>query len=255
MYEKEFEIARKAVTEAGNMLASIGGHVLVCSSDGRDIKLKADKDSEKIIVDYLKEFDYPILSEEVGEILGGNEKFRWIVDPLDGTANYSRGIYELSCVSVALWRGNEPVFGVVNRFAAGEIYSGIIGDGAWKNDIPIKVSDVCEVPKAILATGFPLKRDYSSESLLSFIKSAQTFKKVRMLGSAAIMGALVAEGKVDAYMEEHIMLWDVAASAAIVMAAGGAADIKLLKNNECICTLFANDALRREYINICAQGI
>lgn len=99
-----------------------------------------------------------------------------------------------------------------------------------------------------MATGFPVKRDYGTESLASFIQNVQSFKKIRMLGAAAIMGSFVADGRIDAYTEEQIMLWDVAASSAIVTSAGGIADVIPLKENKCICRLFANRELYEEYM-------
>ncbi len=79
----------------------------------------------------LSETGYPILSEECGEISSGAvSQFYWIIDPLDGTVNYWKGLKELACVSVALWDQNEPVLGVIYRFESDELYCGVVGDGA-----------------------------------------------------------------------------------------------------------------------------
>ena len=170
----------------------------------------------------------------------------WIIDPLDGSANYWKGMRELTCLSIALWKDGKPVLGVIYRFEREELFSGIVGEGAWLNDEPIVTSATEQIQNAFLATGFPVKRSYDSASLENFVKQVQNFKKVRMLGAAAVMGAFVACGRVDAYMEEAIMLWDIAASAALVLAAGGVAEVKIQDDFKCICRLFANDALRNE---------
>lgn len=248
IYEKEYKLAMQAAVQAGQYLDALGD-VVVDSQQGKDIKLQADKKSEKLIIDILQETGIPVLSEEcgfVGEYKDGRE---WIIDPLDGTANFSKGIRELACVSVALWENGKPVLGVVNRFYQKEIYSGIVGEGAWLNGEVIHTSNVEHMEDAVLATGFPVKRNYDQESLNEFITKVQNFKKIRMLGTAAIMGALVADGKIDAYTEEQIMLWDIAASSAIVKAAGGEAQIQMLGQYQCICKLFANNTLFCSYQN------
>jgi myo-inositol-1(or 4)-monophosphatase len=135
----------------------------------------------------------------------------------------------------------------VYRFFTDEMYSGIVGTGAWKNEMPITTTGETNIGKAFLATGFPVKRDYSKTSLDGFVRDVQRFKKVRMLGAAAVMGSLVAEGKLDVYMEDEIMLWDIAASSAIVKAAGGCIRIEYLPEYKCICKLFANDELLENY--------
>lgn len=255
MYEQEFELAIKAATLAGEHLLS-HYQPRVDSQAGKDIKLNADRESENIIITTLAESGYSLLSEERGFITGKTKQngLRWIIDPLDGTANYWRGITELACVSVALWNVDSPVLGVVNRFSQGEVYCGVVGEGAWLNDKPIHTSDVTCLNNAFLATGFPVKRDYSEASLGNFIKQVQVCKKIRMLGTAAIMGALLAAGKFDIYIEDRIMLWDIAASAALVQAAGGAADLKLLPDNQCLCRLFANRHLQFALANLIKTG-
>ena len=246
MYKAEYKLAMEAALRAGEFLED-NYNPEVDSQIGKDIKLSSDKKSEAMIIDILSTTNIPILSEECGMIGTDINSKMWIVDPLDGTANYWKGMKELACVSVALWENGVPVLGVINRFHQKEIYSGIVGEGAWMNGEPIAASKVENVADAVLATGFPVKRDYTSESLNDFICQVQNFKKVRMLGTAAIMGAFVAIGRVDAYREEQIMWWDIAASAAIVKAAGGTVDINMLADNQCICNLFANEALYNHF--------
>lgn len=214
--------------------------------DGKDIKLSSDKMSEKIIMDILEESNIPILSEEYG-FKGTEGELCWIVDPLDGTINYFKGLDDFACVSVALWEKGRPVLGVVYRFMKDELFCGAEGVGAFLNDMEMKPSDIKETSQAVMATGFPVKRSYDTESLSKFVKQVQCFKKVRMLGAAALMGTFVACGRLDTYFEDEIMLWDVAAAVAIVNAAGGATSLELLDDNKCLCKCFATKALMEDY--------
>lgn len=242
---KELDLAIKAAKAAGEFLAK-RENVHVEMLEGKDIKLSSDKMSEKIIMDILREGGLPILSEEYGRTEESGNEY-WIIDPLDGTINYYKGLDEMACVSIALWRDNRPSVGVVYRFIQDELFYGEEGKGAYLNGQPINPSDIREISQAVLATGFPVKRSYDTDSLTAFIKQVQDFKKVRMLGTAAIMGVFVACGRFDVYLEEEIMIWDVAAAVAITKAAGGYASLKLLDNNKCICRCFATRELADDF--------
>jgi fructose-1,6-bisphosphatase/inositol monophosphatase family enzyme len=184
---------------------------------GRDVKLDSDRLAENIILESLGG-ELAILTEESG-LHGAVTLLRWIVDPLDGSMNFLRGV-PFCCVSIGLWQGMQPVLGVIYDFNRNEIFTGIVGEGAWLNDDPIHVS-VFGKEKGILCTGLPVSTDFSSGALAQFIDEAQVYKKVRLLGSAALSLAYIAAGRVDAYRERDIKIWDVAAGIAIVQAAGG----------------------------------
>lgn len=151
---------------------------------------------------------------------GGDYEYTWIVDPLDGSINYSEGI-PLSCVSVGLWQNTSPILGVIYDFNRDLLYEGVIGRGAWLNKYPIRVKPYRCSAKAILCTGFPASMDFSKLEMISFITRVKKFRKIRMFGSAALSLAFVASGKVDAYYENNVKIWDVAAGLALVKAAGG----------------------------------
>lgn len=248
MYQKELDLAVRAAKAAGGILKQ-RGNISIDSTAGKDLKLSTDKESERVILRMLRaETGYPILSEECGVVEGQDlDGYRWIVDPLDGTVNYYKNMPELSCVSVALWKGDTPKLGVIYRYALDELYWGAARAGAYCNGLPLLPSQTGKIRDAVVATGFPTHRDYHSGSLMPFLRAVQQFKKVRMLGAAAIMGAFVAAGKVDVYYEDHIMLWDIAAAAAIVSAAGGVSQIELLNQNMCVCKLFANRTLMEDF--------
>lgn len=193
----------------------------VLKDSGKDIKSAADLAAEQAIFEILDPLQYLTLSEETRNNTALQSGKCWIVDPLDGTLNFTRGL-PLFCVSIGLWQGGEPVLGVIYDPVSERLYSGVVGSGAWCNGEPISVANVGDPGHAVLCTGFPSGRSYSADSLTRFVASVQKFKKIRLLGSAALCLAFVAAGYVDAYCEDDIWLWDVAAGLALVKAAGGA---------------------------------
>jgi myo-inositol-1(or 4)-monophosphatase len=217
------EVAKDTAFKAGSTLIEKQNLARqVQQSYTHDVKIKGDFLSESIIVNSLQQHSsFPILSEEAGMIgKFDREQYLWVVDPLDGSLNYSQGI-PLCCISIALWKGSEPVLGVIFDFNRDELFSGIIGVGAWLNETSIKTSETTKKKEAILCTGFPIRTDFSDDGITQFVLQVQSYKKVRLLGSAALSLAYVACGRVDAYMEENIMVWDVSAGCALVKAAGG----------------------------------
>ena len=144
----------------------------------------------------------------------------WLIDPLDGTFNYSRGIPHC-CVSIALMEGSTPRLGVIYDFLHERVFSGANGIAASLNGQKLLLNPVPkERAQMVVATGFPVKRILSDEGLLHSFQKLRGFKKVRMFGSASSSLSFVASGNVDVYWEESIMLWDVAAGVAISEAAG-----------------------------------
>jgi len=219
-YKSEFEFAKNIAVKAGRYLEQQTNKA-ISSEIGKDIKLQLDKESEQIIVSELNDkFAHPILSEETG-LVGSKESEApiWIVDPIDGTMNYSRDI-PFACVSIAFWSGKNPVFGIVYDFNRDELFSGYIGAGGWLNDQPIKPGIKKSESRSILATGIPVYMSTSEDKLSVLVKNIQIFKKIRMMGSAALSLAYVACGRFDAYYEESIKLWDVAAGLSLVKAVG-----------------------------------
>ena len=198
----------------------------VRSEQGRDIKIDADFATDaRIHEDLAARSPLPILSEERSSTAAGEGGYRWIVDPVDGSMNFARRI-PFCCVSIALWRGMTPVAGVIHDLSRDEVFSGLVGDGAWLNGEPIAVSDVGDRARAILCSGLPTASVHGAAKLRAFTERAEAYKKLRALGSAALMLAYVACGRCDAYAEDGIAIWDVAAGLAIVRAAGGRFSMK-----------------------------
>ncbi|MFD2206842.1 inositol monophosphatase family protein [Kiloniella antarctica] len=209
----------------------------------RDIKVKGDKFAEKLIISGLKDgSDYPIFSEESGwaDASDDNRKIIWVVDPLDGTFNYSRG-FPSCCTSIALVREGKPILGVIYDFSRDELFWAEEGFGAWLNGKEIKVSSVGFPNESALMTGFPVNRNFSTEALTRTALELGRWKKVRMIGSAALSLAQVACGRADAYHEESIMFWDVAAGLALVEAAGGRVEMSAV-NTEAPRTVWATNS-------------
>jgi len=219
--------AKKAALLAGAFLKKRKqSSVKVNAESVHDVKIAADLEAEDIILDYLKKrSNFSILSEENGLFVGKRRQYTWIVDPLDGSLNYLRGI-PLSCVSIGLWQGESPVLGVVYEFNRSELFSGIVGKGAWLNNRPLKVSATAQKQKAVLCTGFPVNTDFSPGNIRAFAEDIRSYKKIRLLGSAAISIAYVASGRADAYHEKDIMFWDVAGGIPILLGAGGKLNMK-----------------------------
>ena len=188
---------------------------------GREVKIRADRELNKILVGELNKLtSFNIVSEEGNENIIHKNEYNWILDPLDGSLNYMRGI-PMYCISLALWKGFEPVLGVIYDLTKDDIYHGIIGGEAFKNDMKIMVSKISRFSDAVLCTGFPVNFSYTENKIIEFADNVKKYKKIRLFGSAAMSLSLVASGIVDAYIEENIMVWDVAAGIAIVKAAGG----------------------------------
>lgn len=213
-------LAEAAAAEAGAALKAHRAEWSVIAAElGREVKIDADKRAEAIILAALERAaPYPVISEEAGWVRAGAADYVWAVDPLDGSVNYLRG-YPHCAVSIALLRAGEPVLGAVDCFLLGERFAGIEGGGAWLNGAPIAVSEIAEPAAGILQTGVPSRA--SAESMRAFETRLSTWRKVRMIGSAASALAYVAAGRAEAYRESGSMIWDVAAGCALVKAAGG----------------------------------
>ena len=240
----EISIARKASVEAGKILANNKKALNKATFESsKDIKLEADIRAENLIKSILNEESlFPILAEESGKSVDDLGSTFWVVDPLDGTANYSRDI-PICCVSISLIIDLEPVMGVIYDFNNKDLYEGTIFRPASLNGQALNVSSISKPSDGILVTGLPNNTDYSDLAMMKMIKDFQDWKKVRMIGSAAMASAYVASGKADVYKEFGTYLWDVAAGAAIVNAAGGKAEISNLRDNYQVDVHFSNSKI------------
>jgi len=216
----DLALALEAAKAAGDALAERSEAFQGVDSEiGRDVKLKADKAAEAIILGTLQSSSSHAILAEEGGWQGPPSGTAWVVDPLDGSANYLREI-PMCVVSIGLIEDGKPVLGVIYNFNNGDIYAGAVGEGAMLNGNSMRVSDIAEPHRATLATGVPHSEDLTDGDFADLGRSFSEWKKVRMIGSTALSAAYVAAGKYDR-LSESAMLWDIAAGAALVEAAGG----------------------------------
>ena len=237
---KLLDIAKEAALLAGAFLKQNSNNDLkVLLNQGRDIKLQIDQDTENLIKKIIKsKSGLPILAEESGLSEDLGESF-WVIDPLDGTSNFLRDI-PICCVAIAVMHKSSPVLGVINDFHNNDLYYAHQDIPAYRNKEQISVSDIECKSKGTLVTGIPAKEIYSDEEFYEMIGDFQDWKKVRMIGSAALASAYVASGKAETYKENGIFLWDIAAGAAIVKAAGGKVKISDAKKDFRVNAKFSN---------------
>ena len=186
-----------------------------------DIKLRLDKDTQALITrELLAAFpDTSILGEEGA---AGDEKAlcRWIVDPLDGTVNYFYGI-PIFAVSIALQVVGELVLGCVYDPMQDEMFAAVAGGAATCNGRPIHVSNRAQMAQAAVFCGHGAHDGSGEAGIRRFARISSQVRKMRILGSAAVTLCYVAAGRMDAYIESRISLWDFAAARVILEAAGG----------------------------------
>jgi myo-inositol-1(or 4)-monophosphatase len=163
---------------------------------------------------------HTVLGEEGATAEAPVSAFRWIVDPIDGTTNFAHGI-ALFCVSIALEIDGEIRLGVVYDPIGDELFTAERGGGARLNGAPIRVSQSQALIDALLVTGFPYDTEHRARQVRIFGALLERTRGVRRLGSAALDLSYVAAGRFDAFWEEHLHAWDIAAGALLVAEAGG----------------------------------
>ena len=239
------EIAKSATLLAGNFLKEQQDtNLKILTNKARDLKLQIDIDAEEIIKEHIAaNSSLPILAEESGKS-GSLNDFFWVVDPLDGTSNFLRNI-PISCVSISLMQGLTPALGAIFDFNNSDLYCAHKESKAYVNDMEISVSSLNLKKESTLVTGIPAKDNYSDAEFKNMISDFQCWKKIRMIGSAAMASVYVASGKAEAYKENGIFLWDIAAGAAIVEAAGGNISISNLQPDFRVDANFTNKNIEK----------
>jgi myo-inositol-1(or 4)-monophosphatase len=185
-----------------------------------DLVTEYDLASEKLVREKLGALtpNVGIVAEEGG---GEVQALSWFCDPLDGTTNFVHG-HPFWCVSIGLLEEGTPVAGAVVAPALGLTYVGYEGGPALRSGEPCRVSDNAELEHALCATGFPPDRQQApGNNLDTFVRVQKVARGVHRCGSAALDMCLVADGTYDAYWERRVYAWDLAAGAALVLAAGG----------------------------------
>ncbi|HST46171.1 MAG TPA: inositol monophosphatase family protein [Luteimonas sp.] len=228
MLKPAVNIMVKAARAGGNILLR-HMHRLdalnVVEKDRMDYASEVDGLAEAAIIKELARAnpDYAILGEEGGARKGnrGPSRFTYVIDPLDGTSNYLRGLPHW-CVSIALIEGAEPIHGVVFDPLRNELFTATRGSGAQLNERKIRVAERQGLAGAMLVTGFaPRERKRLEPQLACLGSLLQEAEDVRRTGSAALDLAYVAAGRADGYFEAGVQPWDIAAGVLMVREAGG----------------------------------
>jgi len=226
--EKARELMLAAAREAGELLMSFYGRLdasrIGQKSSVRDLVTEADLASERLLVQRVREGfpEHAIeAEEEVQDAIGDPQQPRWFLDPLDGTVNFVHGL-PMFAVSAGLWVGDQPQLAVVHLPILGESFHALRGGGAFLGERALSVSGTGELKDAILATGFPYRRnELTHDNLDNFNAFYYDQRGVRRMGSAAIDLAYIAAGRLDGYWELHLAPHDVAAGGLLVQEAGG----------------------------------
>ena len=240
--------AVKAARAAGKIMhANWHRPKRVNSAEAHDIKLELDVQCQARIENILAAAcpQIPVLGEE-GDTGDVNAEYRWVIDPIDGTVNYFFGMPH-AAVSIALQGSSDewPVardrhsgsraakkhiaqhsshvtlVGVIYDPFTDELWTTIKGGPTLLNGKRVRVSNRSELNDCVIAMGFSKSRDNLQKSLPHLIRISRQAKKIRILGSAALELAYVASGRLDAYIERTINLWDIAAGSLLVENAGG----------------------------------
>jgi myo-inositol-1(or 4)-monophosphatase len=220
--KRYLDVARDAALASGQSLRQSFGLVhQVTYKNKVDPVTTADLEAEALILDVLSQ-QFPthsILSEETGDINKGSA-FRWIVDPLDGTSNFLHGVPHFG-VSIALFKSNSPIIGVIYDPMANELYTTVRGFGAFLNKTRLEVSTVKHLLKGMFGTGFSTSPKALRQQYLTLGKIITHCGAIREPGSAALGLCYVSRGIYDGYWESGLQLWDVAAGMLLVAEAGG----------------------------------
>jgi len=217
-------IAARAARSAGNVILRYMNRIdglNVVEKQQMDFVSEVDKLAEAEIIKELRRAypEHAILAEESGAI--GKGPMTWVIDPLDGTHNYLRGIPHFS-VSIALLEKGVPIHGVVFDPLRDELYTASKGDGAYINDRRMRVTKRENLDGAMLATGFPFRQREHLNAQLDMTRALLgRAEDLRRSGSAALDLAYVAAGRYDGYFEIGLKPWDMAAGVLLVREAGG----------------------------------
>lgn len=217
-------IAARAARAAGNIILRYMNRIdglNVVEKQQMDFVSEVDRLAEAEIIKELRRAypDHAILGEESGAI--GKGPLQWVIDPLDGTHNYLRGIPHF-CVSIGLLEKGVPTYAVVFDPLRDELYTASKGDGAYLNDRRIRVSKRDNLGGAMIATGFPYRQRAHLGPQLDMTRAILgQAEDIRRSGSAALDLAYTAAGRYDGYFEIGLKPWDMAAGVLLVREAGG----------------------------------
>jgi myo-inositol-1(or 4)-monophosphatase len=225
------DAAEKAARSAGELLRDNFRRVQrVNTAEAHDIKLQIDVETQQLITDLLlKQFPEHALYGEEGIVGDQSSEHQWVVDPLDGTVNYFYRIPHF-CVSIALRFKGEIIVGVIYDPIRDEMWSGQKGEKPTLNGEHFRVSERADLAEAVISVGLAKTNETIATNLPLLQEMIHRVRKCRVLGSAALDMAYVACGRFDAYIEQGISLWDIAAGWILIETAGGTVDLRPRKD-------------------------
>jgi myo-inositol-1(or 4)-monophosphatase len=223
VWEKETRVAARAAVESGKILNNLFGGTASIEKKGEvDLVTEADILSEKAVMETINK-SFPrdaILAEESGEH-GSKSDRLWIIDPLDGTTNFTHS-FPFFAVSIGLRVKDEMVLGVVYNPFMNEYFEAKRGEGAFLNKNPIKVSEAQHLRDSLVGTGFPYSVYKDPTRIMGLLQHMiMRVQGVRRPGAASLDLCYVASGRLDGFWEEGLQPWDTAAGSLIVREAGG----------------------------------
>lgn len=183
----------------------------------------ADRESEAAVLATIRESfpEHDVLAEESGRVDATDAEHEWVIDPLDGTANFLQGL-PMFAVSVACLRAGEVVVGVVLDPIRDNLFTATRGGGAFLNGRRMHVSELESADGAFLATGYPFRARQALDSYLQVFRDVfLRARGIRRCGAAALDLAFTACGTFDGFFEFRLSPWDVAAGALLIEEAGG----------------------------------
>lgn len=218
------ETAIEAARQAGQILREEFGRSHEIRSKGlRDIVTETDLAAQAKAIETIRSRypDHDVWAEEAGQTPAGASDYCWIVDPLDGTTNYSRGLPCFS-VSIALSYRGEVVLGVVYDPLRAQLFQAESGQGAYLNEVRIHVSTAERLIDAVVGLDWARQQALRCQVAQWVAEIAPEIRTLRTTGSAALGLCSVAAGWTDAYFHLSLKPWDVAAASVIIQEAGGA---------------------------------
>lgn len=238
------DAAKNASLAAGKLLReNFQQRKRVKAVAAHDIKLEIDIQAQELIGKLLlEEFPAHALYGEEGIVGDQSSEHQWIVDPLDGTVNYFYGIPHF-CISIALRLRKEIVVGVIYDPIRDEMWTAQQNETAKLNGRTIHVSDRAKLAEAIISIGLAKTGETINTNFPLLQQMIHRVRKCRVLGSAALDMAYVASGRLDAYIETGISLWDIAAGSLLVQNAGGTVDLRPRENMKDKYSIAASNGL------------
>ncbi len=217
------EIAEQAARAAGDILLTMQAGIKAREKGPKDLVTQADLAAQQAIHDIVRHAypEHAFVGEE-GDDLDGLSRdvaYCWVVDPLDGTANYVHGLPSYA-VSVALTHHGRPIAGVVLDPTMNECFAATAGEGAYLNGTRIRPSRCVQVREAIVAASFAPNVPRGSVEVARFVEAIHEAQAVRRMGSAALNLCYVACGRLDGYWATSVKAWDVAAGTLLLQEAG-----------------------------------